>query len=492
MIYKSVKPSKDGFPVPIFSDGKAMHSLYAPEKEATKFSASAEENDFFLILGLGGAYHIKALSIKFPHAKIMALEPTEEDILFLKKNIPFLSDFLREKNISLCTAENIKTALLQNYLPALYPKFKILIHAAWKVENEALVMQIQNSIQSAFEEIKADFATQSHFGKIWQRNIILNLQTASNLRGKTYSFPIEKTALIVAAGPSLSGKIPKIKADREKYFIISTDTAFPTLTKNKIFPDSVCSLDGKFISHSHFFPYFSLSSPLYVFDLCASPLAVRLAACRTSSILFMAPSHPLVSLSVSSQKENPFLPYFFPSTNVTLMALNLACLASFKKINVVGADFGYSESRSYARGTYLDLLSVKNATKIDTHENFWAKIFFSRQLERRETGFTTKVLKAYEEEFQGACRFLKAKVTKKEQMYFLDLPGGKTKNQITSRAFDYENFAQRIEKLNNNSSLFLAALLPFLAYLFSSGKTLTKNEMLKLAYKRLISYTREK
>lgn len=492
MIYKSVKSSKDGSPVPVFTSGKAMHSLYSPEKEAARFAESVEENDFFLVLGLGGTYHIKALFEKFPKAKIMVLEADDEDILFLKKNIPLVSSLLAEKNISICTAENVKKELLQNYLPALYPRFKMLVHTAWKTENEELFTKIQNSIQSALEEIKADFATQSHFGKIWQRNIILNLQSASKIKGRTYTFPSEKIALIVAAGPSLDEKIAKIKEERKKYFIISTDTAFPSLVKNKIFPDSVCSLDGKFISHSHFFPLPSFRQPLFVFDLCASPLAVRLASSVTSSILFMASDHPLASLCVSSQKENPFLFYLFPSTNVTLMALNFAYSASFKRINVVGADYGYSPSRSYARGTYLDLLSLKDAARLDTHENFWAKIFFSRKIQRNETGYTTQVLKTYEKEFLSACTFLKAEVTKNDRVYSLVLPEKKEGTPLIFHDFDYEAFVKKIEKLNESSPLFLAVQLPFIAFLFSSGKTAAGNEMMKLAYKRLISYTRRK
>ena len=62
-------------------------------------------------------------------------------------------------------------------------------------------------VQEKIDSLSADFSVQSHFGKIWQRNILVNTRFLDG------TFPDrinpEKTAAIVAAGPSLDRSIEK-------------------------------------------------------------------------------------------------------------------------------------------------------------------------------------------------------------------------------------------------------------------------------------------
>ena len=54
MIYYDVIISKSGLKIPLFSDGKPMHSKYDPEKEAETLISGINRSDYFLVLGLGG------------------------------------------------------------------------------------------------------------------------------------------------------------------------------------------------------------------------------------------------------------------------------------------------------------------------------------------------------------------------------------------------------------------------------------------------------
>jgi len=72
--------------------------------------------------------------------------------------------------------EKTEDALVQSYLPAVHGDFNFIALPGWKAANPAATKLIEKAAKSALKKIAADFSVQSNFGKIWQRNIILNLK----------------------------------------------------------------------------------------------------------------------------------------------------------------------------------------------------------------------------------------------------------------------------------------------------------------------------
>ena len=67
---------------------------------------------------------------------------------------------------------------------------------------------IKTIVEKAIKTVKADFAVQSHFGKIWNKNIFENLKIASEQKNTSQTIENlkknnKKTAAIIAAGPTL-------------------------------------------------------------------------------------------------------------------------------------------------------------------------------------------------------------------------------------------------------------------------------------------------
>ena len=105
------------------------------------------------------------------------------------------------------------------------------------------------------DELKAisrDYSVQAHFGKIWMRNILLNLSSFS--ANPEIHCDTHRTAAVIAAGPSLDQTAGMLAAKRDSYYIISTDTAYGSLLRRGLTPDAVVSVDGQHISTTHFFP----------------------------------------------------------------------------------------------------------------------------------------------------------------------------------------------------------------------------------------------
>ena len=125
-IYKEFTAAKTGSLIPLFQSGRTMESRYNPQRDAESLCCSiTEASSFFLVLGIGSGIFIKCLSLKFPEAKIIALELYEEDIDFLLQNEE-LKQLKENPNIILGSLGELENLLLQNYLPAKYGNLKII------------------------------------------------------------------------------------------------------------------------------------------------------------------------------------------------------------------------------------------------------------------------------------------------------------------------------------------------------------------------------
>ena len=124
MIYSSITKSKNGEDIPLFLDGKPMHSKYNPSAERLLADASVTEG-FFLIGGIGGGYHIENLTKQLENYFIIAFEADKESLDFCLslEKVKVLSSNPR---IILCQAEEVPGLVAGRYLPALYGDFSCL------------------------------------------------------------------------------------------------------------------------------------------------------------------------------------------------------------------------------------------------------------------------------------------------------------------------------------------------------------------------------
>ena len=229
-IYSSFIETKNGSQIPLLKSGRTLESRYNPQKEAENIINSLDSTySFFLILGLGSGILAEEILEKIDASKIIVLEKSQADFDFLKTN-QNIKNLLTNERIITSDIENLSKNLINNYLPAKYGSLKIIEQRNWLLENSELKNDINMSIQNAISQISADFSVQSHFGKIWTTNILNNIKLFSQITPPSSFNPdLSKTALVVAAGPSLDSKITQIMEKRDQYYIISTYTAFSTL-----------------------------------------------------------------------------------------------------------------------------------------------------------------------------------------------------------------------------------------------------------------------
>lgn len=403
--YSQIIAAKDGNLIPLCKNSQteqevSLHSKYNPVREADGFTASIPPDcAFFVILGVAGGYHIERLSEKFSNCKILAVETDDDSLAFLSQ-IPAVQKLRGNKRVNLTSLSTLEKNLPALYKPAIHGNLSVLPLRQWESIFCEEAELARKKITATIKLLSADFSVQSHFGKIWQKNILSNLSLAEKL--PPFNPPAkkniqEKTAAIIAAGPSLDESIPELKKNRDSYYMIATDTAFSALLRHGIGSDAVVSIDGQMISHEHYMEQLPRET-LYVFDLCANPSSVRKAFSVTKNVLLAETGHPLAQYASFFDGARNFIHLDAGSGTVTIAAASLARLLGFPndKIAFFGADFAYIGGRPYARGTYLESKFHSRSDRLGTAEKSYTALMYRTPTVRiAESRITTEILDAY-------------------------------------------------------------------------------------------------
>lgn len=502
-LYKQIIKSKSGEDIPLFFNDRPMHSKYSPVKEAENFGADTNpQSQFTVILGLGGGYHIEAFRKKHPTHKIVVIEESEIDIAYLSK-INCVKNLQNDKSISIISKEKTADTILNKYLPAIYGGINILCHRAWYDNNKETADMLINLLNSLIKKISQDYSVQCHFGFIWQKNIISNLQILNQNNFEPLKIDSKKTAAIIAAGPSLDYTIKELIENRENYFIIATDTALSTLCKYRIKIDSVVSIDGQNISYKHFTGFVD-NSTIFAFDLQSNFNAVNFAKQVSSRIIFFKSGHPFSTFAESCCSNIPFINLDCGAGTVTIAAIDFAKEIGFTDFKVFGADFSYINNKPYAKGTYLDPLYRQNENKVFPAENLFTNLLFRTEISKEKNIIKTETLNLYKETFINWIIKNDMTFSYQSHIYFIKSKNNTVSgNSIYSPHINFESLKSKLiseenslNKLNDFqiydealTNQLIISLLPYISYLRTKDNSLSFSQTVKLALSKILEYT---
>ena len=507
-MYTDIINAKNDSQIPLCGS-LSIHSKYNPEHEAESFAAEIQSDcNFFIILGIGGGYHIEALKKRFPKAKIIATECSKQALDYIS-NIPVCETLRKNSDIKLTSLENLSETIISEYKPAIHGNITILPIRQWERIFAEAAEEAKKIIKDSLKIISADFSVQSHFGKIWQKNIFENLKIASESKISAKrildTIPSEKIAAIIAAGPSLNSSYEILKNNRSEYYIIATDTAFGALLKRGITADAVVSVDGQILSHHHYMHKLS-EDTMFIFDLCANPSSVRKtieAGCKT---IFAETGHPLSQYASNYTGEKTFIHLNAGSGTVTIAAASFAKIAGFTKMQFFGADFSYIGGCAYTKGTYFDTLYRMNENKIHNAETTFTNLLYRTEIKKiSENQFTTEILESYKTSLNDFLLKNGWQKTDKKGVVieFKIEKNNKIQENLSNQNFSYEHFISHYkknltkfnenelaEKLQNTEFL---TLLPLCAWVENKKNLLKFNQnknSLLLAYSKTLGYTK--
>ena len=475
--YSSDKESsKTGLDLPLLKNGKLLHSKYDPLKEASRFFTGNE--NFILFCGLGAGIQIEFFLNNFDSKYCAVTEASFSNFKSLFKIIDF-SHLILNKNLSFLPpfeSENFEKEFINSYIPAIHGNFEIKILRPWEDFYKEKIPKFEKKIQASLEKIQADVSTQAAFGKIWMRNIMQNLKTASLIRPFIPKTDPSKKAYILGAGPSLESALENIKKYRDSIVLFASDTAFPVLISAGIEADFFVTMDPQNISYAHCFKPFTKNT-VGIFDLCSNPILAREFLKNGNSFFFTKSAHPFAQYA---SFFSPF-PYMETGSGTVALATRSAALSlGFKDLEFFGLDFAYTDGKAYAAGTYLSKQFEKNSFKTSPLETKFCDLMFRTEVKKmQENGkitYTTALLDGYKAFFKTAIGLnASSPVWKKEDFSI----------------FPYEEFINHLKKQAcKDKNMLTRALLPYFAYL---SKRLSKNISnfadVELVLSQILEYT---
>lgn len=247
MINLVVKKAKSGLDTCLI-EGKPLHSLYDPQKEADNYVRSIECNytpSCVIILDCALSYIAEGIKRKFPVAPLIAIRYSH---IFDKYNKEFDKVLYYDKYkedkifidalISSAGEGRLLNALILSWAPC---------EVLWKESS----YKVWKLIKEAMENCKTCLVTNSFFMVRWLKNTLNTFNYLNKVAsiGKL-SYPV----LITASGKSLEGSIPYIKKYRDKVILVALSSSCSVLLNNKITPDIVLTTDGGYYAKLHLLP----------------------------------------------------------------------------------------------------------------------------------------------------------------------------------------------------------------------------------------------
>ena len=225
-----------------------LHSKYNPVREAETILESykdIDENTNIIFYGTGLGYHIRLILEKYKDIKCYIYEPIPELLYAFLSNIKLKE--LRPSRIM-----GLSTSLYDNNIDKFIDRNRDMITIVELPSHKQNFSEENRVFSDIFLEIliekKISIATNYTFQKRWIINCMKNLKevlsTPNIIVEKAGQFK-GKTAIIVAAGPSLNDEIDNLKYIKENglAYIFSVGSAINTLIHNDIYPDAACTYD---------------------------------------------------------------------------------------------------------------------------------------------------------------------------------------------------------------------------------------------------------
>ena len=399
--YKGIAAAKTGEPTPLFTSGQALQSLYNPAREAERTVTTSA--GFMLFCGIGNGIHIRVFLEKYPQSFCAVTESDYESFKQLLSLIDYTELVSDNRTFLLppCTDSAFETALAAAYLPAVHGTFGYHILRTWNEYYKAQTKDLPGKIEHALEKIKADFSVQVHFGKIWLRNIFLNLRLAGSVTPQYPQTDTTRTALILGAGPNLEKGLLPLKKHRQRYTLFCTDTAFPAVCAHGFTPEFFIALDPQHISYQHSIGAIPKET-IGIFDLSAQTATARRFYENGNTFFFTAGGHPLVQ---TAALFSPFPQLTTGSGTVAVAAYHAAQALGYRHIECSGMDFAYTGGKAYTRGTYLSEQYADSASRTCPQEHSFVRLMFrtetySKQAKKGIT-YRTPLLDSYRAAFEA-------------------------------------------------------------------------------------------
>ena len=337
-----------------------LNSLESLEKEYKRYPIM-----FFYGLGNGVLY--KALLKNETHKKIAVIEP-EIDIIYATLNVVDLSSELLSQRLVLFYSEFASYA--QFYFLITAPEFTsyaktydLHVHSPFYESYVDDILRINSGFTKAISQMVIAHGNSIDDMLIGVKHHVQNIPVMlenycyRQLVLKRYN--LNKTAIIVATGPSLDKQLDTLKKFAPYSTIISLDASYPILKKHGIVPDYVTSIErveatssffstrDKKFDENIYFIVASLTHPQTIKNILPRRLVLTMRP-QQSEIAFNMKKYGYLGIGHSTANQAFQLAYALGHKNIVLIGQDLA-FAPDGKSHATGHAFAQADEYLYVK-----------------------------------------------------------------------------------------------------------------------------------------------
>jgi len=368
-----IVPAKSGYPtLKATRDGKTyyLHSAYDPIREAARWAQEvyAEEDDILLVCGIGLGYHLQRLSLLYPKANIIALEPDLKTFKTALKAVDF-TFLINKENMFFYfgTDKREISALIEKYLNIYQPeKIKLLAYLPVARKATPVFQELENAVNYVVIDHILNSNTVMRFAFDWLENFLVNLPEilqapdVNVLCGPLKGIP----GVIVAAGPSLDKNIHLLSEVKNKAVVIAVGTAFKAVLSLGLEPDLVVSADGGEPNGANF-----KDVKVNEAGLVFAPEIYKSIPVNFPGPKIVGAYNPyfLTWLDNYTKEKRTFLK---GGPSVANISFDLAVKMGLNPIIFIGQDLAYAEGKTHSQRTIYEGRSVSPHEQLVEVEGF--------------------------------------------------------------------------------------------------------------------------
>jgi hypothetical protein len=228
------------------------------------------------------------------------------------------------------------------------------LSAGYRIGRE-IYSKIQAALASEIRAYWQNRMTLIGMGSLYVKNLFDNLPMLAGA-GDFGSLSTENPVVVCGAGPSLDPCIPFLRKLRDRYLLVSVDTALPALAACALVPDLIVTLEAQHANLADFIPFRDSTIPVAA-DLISSPEVLRMSP---GSLYFFSSSFAPIPL-FDRLKQNGLLPFPIPALgSVGVAAVFVSARLTAGDVFLAGLDFSFPRGQIHARGTpsHLSMLST--------------------------------------------------------------------------------------------------------------------------------------
>lgn len=339
-----------------------LHSKYNPIREAETIIESFEnidENTNIIFYGAGLGYHIQLILRKYTDIKYFIYEPIPE----------LLYSFLSNVNLKELNPNRLMGIIISFDLDSIdkfvdrnkdkiaiieLPSYKQNFPEKDKIFNETMLKVIKGK--------RRNLHTNLAFQKRWIINSMKNLKeilsTPNIIIEKKGEFK-GKSAVLVAAGPSLNDEIKNLRLikDNGLAYIFSVGSAINTLIHNDIYPDAACTYDPT-VKNQIVFERVKKDGIKDIPMIFGSSVGCETLENYPGNKYHMIISQDTIANYFLKNEEDKEISIVQDAPSIAIVTLQLLHTLGFSNILLVGQNLGYRGKECYSEGiSYINELT---------------------------------------------------------------------------------------------------------------------------------------